>query len=528
MEKLNADFKNTCKIIFGQEIGGLLEFEPYLKEAMLPHKLAKSSVSGKQVMLGSGHYPDGARFASQDELSSVKFQPLNINDIKDIDLLFLPASERAIYCGNKLFGTNFNIEHGDNVADCVDVYHSHDIYNSKYAAFCSIGRVSRSIYSLHVFWNCSNVIRCSECTVLGAARSFECHCSTGISDSYFCLNCSGCQNCMFSFNQRGKSYLIGNLQLTKERYADLKSKLVSEMAEKLKKDKRLFTMADIASFSPATEQELAEAPPQQHSEQIEKAFASTAKIVLGKEHRAKALAIWLSSRALPRKKINGSGKQPVVRVESPIGRQLSKAKLYLFSEAASGAAQIKLSDAERPSLQDIAARAGKMARFSVEVKEGQNTNIVDTALAFDSTNIHDLWWSMKSKHSAHSTIVTESEHIFGGYGRIIFSEFCIGSHNMTYCKGCFECDSCFKCRDCYFCHNCENVEEGIFCFNAKGLRYAVFNTQLPKEEYLKIKKMLLDYVNSELDRKGGLDFGIFNIPPSTSSRPQAPRAGPPK
>jgi hypothetical protein len=316
---------------------------------------------------------------------------------------------------------------------------------------------------------------------------------------------------MFSFNQRGKSYLIGNLSLPKDRYLQFKQKLVSEMAEKLKKDKRLFTMADFASFSPASAQELSQVQQQPYSTQIEKAFSSTAKLVLGKEHSIASLSGWLSSRPLPRKKLRGAGKQPVVLAASSIGRQLAKAKLYPFSEAAVPGAQIKLADGESPSLQEIASRAGAIARFSTEVKEGQNADVADTELAFDSSNVHDLWWSMKSKHSAHSTIVTESEHIFGGYGRNIFSKFCISCDNMTYSSNCFECDSCYKCRDCYFCHNCENVEEGIFCFNAKGLRYAVLNQQLPKEEYLRIKKMLLAYANAELEKKGKLGFDMFSI-----------------
>ena len=118
---------------------------------------------------------------------------------------------------------------------------------------------------------------------------------------------------------------------------------------------------------------------------------------------------------------------------------------------------------------------------------------------------------MGSRHSAFSSIVTESEHIFGGYVRVLNSQFCINSHNVTRCSGCFECDSCYTCRNCYFCHNCENVEEGLFCFNLKGARYAVLNQQVPKEEFLRIKRMLLDFINSELEKKGRLDVDIFSL-----------------
>ena len=51
----------------------------------------------------------------------------------------------------------------------------------------------------------------------------------------------------------------------------------------------------------------------------------------------------------------------------------------------------------------------------------------------------------------------------------------------------------------------------MFCFNAKSLRYAIGNTEIGREEYLRIRKILLDYVNKELDEKKGLGLGIFSV-----------------
>ena len=44
-QKINMDFKKTCKILFGQEIGELSEFAPYLSEMMFPSTKAVSSLS---------------------------------------------------------------------------------------------------------------------------------------------------------------------------------------------------------------------------------------------------------------------------------------------------------------------------------------------------------------------------------------------------------------------------------------------------------------------------------------------------
>jgi hypothetical protein len=52
---------------------------------------------------------------------------------------------------------------------------------------------------------------------------------------------------MFSFNQRHKSYLIGNVQLTKEKYGELKAKLVGEIRDEFKRKKKLPSVIEIIS-----------------------------------------------------------------------------------------------------------------------------------------------------------------------------------------------------------------------------------------------------------------------------------------
>ena len=62
------------------------------------------------------------------------------------------------------------------------------------------------------------------------------------------------------------------------------------------------------------------------------------------------------------------------------------------------------------------------------------------------------------------------------------------------------------------------MKQNNVCFNAKGLRYAVCNQAVGKEEFLRLKKILLDFVNRELEEKGGCQLDIFSIPRAKGKR----------
>ncbi|MFH1448595.1 MAG: hypothetical protein ABIG39_07065, partial [Candidatus Micrarchaeota archaeon] len=465
------------------------------------------------VVVSSPYYLDGSVYVSQDEIGSLKFNPLKINEIKDIDSLLEAAGERAVYCGNKVFGKNSSVNEADNCADCIEVFSSHDVTNTKYAAFCSVGRNSDSIYGVSGFNTCSHSIRCVQCFIIGSIRSFECHCSTGIRDSYYSLNCSNSANCMFCFNLRSKNYCIGNLHLSKDRYGEIKKKLVSEMAEILKRDKRLFSIVDIfpKDKSVVAKKEVV-ALEEKTPDFVKKEFADTTRVVLWVGHKlSKKTEEWLLEKAIRIQRL-GVG-SPAYKVDLPMLKGLPSSRIVSLSEALGSAQkqQINIPPGEVPSLDEIVRGVCEKAVCTLEVSEGQSRNNPDTVSIFDSIDTYRSLWATRTKHSAFNSVVTESDYIFGGYMRVLYSGFCINCHNVTNTKNCLETDSSYKCSDCYFCHNCENVHESMFCFNAKGLRYAVCNQQVPPKEYKRVKRILLDYVNGELERKGRLDFDVFSV-----------------
>ena len=52
----------------------------------------------------------------------------------------------------------------------------------------------------------------------------------------------------------------------------------------------------------------------------------------------------------------------------------------------------------------------------------------------------------------------------------------------------------------------------MFCFNAKNLKHAIGNTELPREKYLAIKARVLSELNAELSKTNSIALSIFNLP----------------
>jgi hypothetical protein len=70
-------------------------------------------------------------------------------------------------------------------------------------------------------------------------RCFEVEGCNSCADAYFCHNCEGLSECMFCFNVKSKRYAIGNVEVGKEKYVQIKKTLLEQISGRLQKDKKL-------------------------------------------------------------------------------------------------------------------------------------------------------------------------------------------------------------------------------------------------------------------------------------------------
>lgn len=519
---LERAWKSTTKVLFGEELGEMEEYEKWLLVHVSPPRKEKSSISGKDVFMGVKAYCNNAKFMCLDEIDfNRKFEPLGINEIKDMDSIIEALQERFHYTGNVVLGNSDYVENSANVVDSSYIYNSTELIGSKYLAHVSISPygeysfggngVGTSRYCIHVY----ETFECSRC--------FELWNSRGCSDCYYVFNCDGCQESLFSFNLYGKKYAVGNLELNKDKYLQVKNNLLGEIREELKSKKFVKSIIYImkgARFDEGQHARLCRklqshpwAGKDENLELVENEFTKTTSIILGKplygmDNYRKWMEkhLWLA----PDGKSSLTGRKIVVADYCNLA-EIPKKRLILKEEWEQIKGEMKLTEAEAESLslancEELVGRIGYMP-FDYSVN---NKNIPDCSTAIHSSNSYRVVPLIFSKNCGVCSWARHSENAFGSCA-IWESSYCLNSYYSKKLNRSFEADSSKYCADLYFSHNCENVHEGLFCFNVKNIKNAIGNAPLEASRYKGIKSALLEQIHSELEKTRDLKWDIYNI-----------------
>ncbi|MFH1448341.1 MAG: hypothetical protein ABIG39_05750 [Candidatus Micrarchaeota archaeon] len=234
-------FKSTCRVIFGKEEGGINELEPYLREYTEPLKDTKS-INGKDVYY-TAPYCESARFLSYDESFDSVSKPININSIKDIDSLLNAVRENAHYTGNKILGNSNFVEQSENVIDSSFVYRSSEILRCEYVAHSSLIRDSKYMFGSSCLGTSSFCIK--SCEACFSQRCFETNILFYCSDAFYSNNCKSCHEILFCFDQVSKRHMIGNNELGKERYGEIKGRIVEQILDELRSKRSVPSLLDL-------------------------------------------------------------------------------------------------------------------------------------------------------------------------------------------------------------------------------------------------------------------------------------------
>ncbi|MFH1470839.1 MAG: hypothetical protein ABIF01_03760 [Candidatus Micrarchaeota archaeon] len=515
---LDKRWRNTCKVVFGEDAGPLSEYEVWLRGLIQTPKYRKSSVSGKEIAYSTFEYQDGSKWIGFDEVNfNKKFEPLSINDMKDIDSLAESIQERVLYAGNIILGNSAYVEKSSNISDSFYMYETGILTDCKYLAYCNFGRQNEDLFGTHAPGESSFCIRCTQTVRL--KRGFEAWNCINSSDCYYSYNLIDCNECFFCFNLKNRRHSIGNLGLERTKYLGIKRKLLSEITQELKSKKRLPSLLELVGRSrermPGVELSSEESNEESNREPMERAFSNTTGLVLGKQLKGiEEYSAWLKKHTRTIKEYNSaiSGKRilsiPIILSVPPIPeeRTITLSEGAKFGELAS----LGKEDVEAISMSNVHEKIGRIAYFVVDALVGENSNLIDCTYCLSSVNCYRSSAPVYSKNCGYTFWPRTCSDLFG-CDSMLDSSFSINCYFSVKLTRCLEMDACRDCSDSYFSHNCENVRDSMFCFNSKNLRRAVGNVELPRDKYESVKSSLLSQISEELGRTGDFGWDIYNI-----------------
>jgi len=516
---LQKHWDSVCGVLFGQELGAIGDYQEWLLRYTEPIVHRKSSVSGKEVSFAILEYDKGSKWVGFDEIDFTRKAsplPAGAGEIKDIGRLVSALRDRFYYAGSAVLGNSGSVEKSSGITDSFYMRETAKLTECKYIAYSTFGRLNEDCFGCNGIGESAYCIKSHE--TFRDRRCFELWQSRSCSDCYYSHNLDDCQECFFCFNAKNLRHAIGNVQLPKEKYYEVKKRLQAEMAEMLKRDKRLPSLVEIVAkcrkhsapkLSASAKPEKADKPA------IEEAFAKTCNIVLGKRlvGNIDDYSGWLKRNIRKSEPLNScaSGKI-VLRFDYCCYFDLPSDRLLTIEEAREAGEKLKIGEKEAASLTFANAheRVGEIAFFSSEYRDGMNLNNIECATCGDSAHCYRSSPVVFSKYAGYCFWPRSSEHSFG-CAALLSSEFNIRCFNSVKLARCFEVDFSRDCSGCYYCHNVENCTDCMFCFNAKNLRYAVGNVEVGREGFMKAKVALLAQAVRELEAKKGLHWSIYNI-----------------
>ncbi len=519
--ELNKAWKTTCRILFKEEIGELKEYEEWLNEYVKASK--EKEVNGKKIYVFPDDY-EGNRFIDFKSIDwNKRFEPLNINEIKDIDSIVEALKERFVYAGNIVLGKSEFVEKSTSVFSSFYVYKSVIVEESKYIYNSALAKESSYVFSCEASPKSEF---CINSTVSTSKRIFEGLYCFNSSDVYYSVKVDETIEAFFSFGVKGASYIIGNLSIGKEKYLKIKESLLEQIREDLKRDKRIFGIIDLLNSMEEAENKRREERDIEdfNKEIIEKAFSNSSKIILKKE-----LGDIDNYERFLRKHVMSEVFNENLRFESSFSHRIVYIPEYFarFSNKELKFTERLYAEEERDIVSTKTLNEDKVRNLEInkehlakilknigyaclEFNTGNNINIGESNIIGWAQNCYRGSAYFYSRNCAYCFWPRESEYIFGS-NNIFNSSFAINAYSSNNIQRAFEVDNVQNSSDVYFCHNVENIVEGMFNFNVKNMSYAIGNAKYEKDKYLKIKESLLEQIANELEAKKDLKWSIYNI-----------------
>ncbi len=235
--RIEEAFAKTTGIVLGKRLGPIDRYGKWLWRNTASCRHEKSCASGEELLVpGCIHfhrYPSN-RLVNQRE-ADLLGESLGISEEEAMKISLVNApqilSKIAYFCVEWEMGNVANNIEAQLNLGSTDCYRSILNTYSKLCAYDYWPRDSEHLFGCNEGRSSSFCIKCYHSE--GLSRCLEVDASKNCSDCYFCHNCENVRDGMFCFNVKNKQYAIGNVEVGRERYMEIKRMVLEELNKEL-------------------------------------------------------------------------------------------------------------------------------------------------------------------------------------------------------------------------------------------------------------------------------------------------------
>ena len=240
MKEIDDAFSKSSKILLGHGLGNISDYGEWLVKDQIDFEMVDSSTSKKKLVLPThsifAFIPKNrmADLDSFEELSSRKIKLDSTDTLSSISKKMGGISNFVIEFSE---GTNINVKDSTIYCSLSNAYKVADCFYCKYIAYNFFTDDNEYTFGTSQTFDSKFCIRAfrSRRITLG----FEVDSCRDCSNVMFCHNCENLENAIFCSNVKGLRYAVGNVEVGKEKFLQIKSELQKKIASELEKDKKL-------------------------------------------------------------------------------------------------------------------------------------------------------------------------------------------------------------------------------------------------------------------------------------------------
>jgi hypothetical protein len=230
-------FEITTKLLFSQKFSDIDSFESWLTKHVPNYRFVKKEGQILAVpTFGAFNSVPNSKFALNSEFDEISNKKLDISKI-DLNALSNQFSNTVNFVVSYNEGNNIDIESSSIYKDGFALYKVLGNFDCKYAAFTSWCDFNDHVYGSYRTFHTKFSINCYSCDKL--TQCFEMDGCNNCTDCMFCHNCENLEHALFCFNVNGLRYAIGNVEVGKDKFEQVKKMLQEKIASELEKNKKL-------------------------------------------------------------------------------------------------------------------------------------------------------------------------------------------------------------------------------------------------------------------------------------------------